>query len=52
MVLIPLFGVHYVVFAGLPDNVSDEAELVKLYFEMFFNSIQVILLKQTLKKGI
>ncbi|CAC5389832.1 PTHR1 [Mytilus coruscus] len=40
MVLIPLFGVHYIVFIGLPDNVSKEAELVKLYFEMFFNSIQ------------
>ncbi|XP_048754216.1 parathyroid hormone 2 receptor-like isoform X2 [Ostrea edulis] len=40
LVLIPLFGVHYVVFIGLPDNVSDEAELVRLYFEMFFNSFQ------------
>ncbi|XP_062604012.1 parathyroid hormone/parathyroid hormone-related peptide receptor-like isoform X1 [Saccostrea cucullata] len=40
LVLIPLFGVHYVVFIGLPDRVSDEAELVKLYFEMFFNSFQ------------
>ncbi|CAC5389829.1 PTHR1 [Mytilus coruscus] len=40
MVLIPLFGVHYIVFIGLPDNVSKEAELVKLYFEMFLNSIQ------------
>ncbi|XP_022307206.2 secretin receptor-like isoform X2 [Crassostrea virginica] len=40
LVLIPLFGVHYVVFIGLPDSVSDEAELVKLYFEMFFNSFQ------------
>lgn len=41
LVLIPLFGVHYIVFVGLPDSVSDEAELVKLYFEMFFNSFQV-----------
>lgn len=40
LVLIPLFGVHYIVFVGLPDSVSDEAELVKLYFEMFFNSFQ------------
>jgi len=41
MVLIPLFGVHYIVFIGLPDHVSEEAELVKLYFEMSLNSIQV-----------
>lgn len=39
--LIPLFGVHYIVFLGLPDNVSPTAELVKLYYEMFFNSFQV-----------
>lgn len=40
LVLIPLFGVHYIVFLGLPDNVSAKAELVKLYFEMFLNSVQ------------
>ena len=36
-----MFGVHYIVFLGLPDNVSPTAELVKLYYEMFFNSFQV-----------
>jgi hypothetical protein len=41
LVLIPLFGVHYVLFVGLPDSVSPNAELVKLYYEMFFNSFQV-----------
>ena len=42
LVLIPLFGVHYIVFLGLPDkHVNETAQLVKLYFEMFFNSIQV-----------
>ncbi|XP_041366702.1 secretin receptor-like [Gigantopelta aegis] len=41
LVLIPLFGVHYIVFLGLPDkHVNETAQLVKLYFEMFFNSIQ------------
>ncbi|XP_070212246.1 secretin receptor-like [Littorina saxatilis] len=40
LVLIPLFGVHYIVFLGLPENVSPTAELVKLYYEMFFNSFQ------------
>ncbi|KAK6165905.1 hypothetical protein SNE40_022720 [Patella caerulea] len=40
LVLIPLFGVHYIVFVGLPDRLDERLELVKLYFEMFFNSIQ------------
>ncbi|KAL8563606.1 hypothetical protein ACOMHN_024707 [Nucella lapillus] len=40
LVLIPLFGVHYIVFLGLPKDVDERTELVKLYFEMFFNSIQ------------
>ncbi|XP_025095429.1 secretin receptor-like isoform X2 [Pomacea canaliculata] len=40
LVLIPLFGVHYIVFLGLPHHIDERAELVKLYFEMFFNSVQ------------
>ena len=43
LVLIPLFGVHYIVFIGLPDDVDETTELVKLYWEMFFNSFQVII---------
>ena len=41
LVLIPLFGVHYIVFIGLPAKVDQNIELVKLYYEMFFNSFQV-----------
>ena len=41
LILIPLFGVHYIVFIGVPDNVEPTAEVAKLYFEMFFNSLQV-----------
>ncbi|CAE1301410.1 PTHR1 [Acanthosepion pharaonis] len=40
LVLIPLFGVHYMVFLGLPDDIGEVAELVKLYFEMLLNSFQ------------
>ncbi|CAG5128593.1 unnamed protein product, partial [Candidula unifasciata] len=40
LVLIPLFGVHYIVFAWLPKDIHPVAELVQLYFEMFFNSFQ------------
>ncbi|KAH9518542.1 Parathyroid hormone 2 receptor, partial [Bulinus truncatus] len=41
LVLIPIFGVHYLVTIGVPDNINPEMETVKLYFEMFFNSFQV-----------
>ncbi|XP_014779368.1 secretin receptor isoform X2 [Octopus bimaculoides] len=41
LVLIPLFGIHYMVFLWLPDDIGKKAELVKLYFEMLFNSFQV-----------
>ncbi|CAL1540864.1 unnamed protein product [Lymnaea stagnalis] len=40
LVLIPLFGIHYIIFAGLPKDVNQMAELIQLYFEMFFNSVQ------------
>ncbi|GFO14654.1 parathyroid hormone/parathyroid hormone-related peptide receptor [Plakobranchus ocellatus] len=40
LVLIPLFGVHYMVFIFLPKDVHPTTQLVQLYFEMFFNSIQ------------
>ena len=39
--LIPLFGVHYMVFVGIPEDVGEHAQLVRFYFEMFFNSFQV-----------
>lgn len=42
LVLIPLYGVHYVVFIWIePDHASDEMEVIWLYFEMTFNSFQV-----------
>jgi hypothetical protein len=42
LVLIPLFGVHYILFSLIPaDKLSETVEIVKLYFEMICNSFQV-----------
>ncbi|WAQ93945.1 PTH1R-like protein, partial [Mya arenaria] len=38
LILIPLFGVHYIVFMGVSENVNPTTEVVILYIEMFFNS--------------
>ncbi|XP_066301774.1 secretin receptor-like [Branchiostoma lanceolatum] len=40
MVLIPLFGVHYIVFVGMPDDTKGLAQEIRLYFELFFSSFQ------------
>ncbi|XP_076437800.1 secretin receptor-like [Babylonia areolata] len=40
LVLIPLFGVHYMLFLAVPEHIHPTLELVKLYYEMFFNSFQ------------
>jgi hypothetical protein len=43
LVLIPLFGVHYIVFIWIePDQVSEDLQMAWLYFEMTFNSFQVL----------
>jgi len=41
LILIPLFGVHYLVFLGVPDNMSPTTDVIKLYFEMILYSFQV-----------
>ncbi|CAH1239054.1 PTH2R [Branchiostoma lanceolatum] len=40
LVLIPLFGVHYIVFVGMPESERGLAYTVRLYFDLFFNSFQ------------
>ncbi|CAG5118650.1 unnamed protein product [Candidula unifasciata] len=44
LVLIPMFGVHYLVTIGVPEKTNPVMETIKLYFEMFFNSFQGLLI--------
>lgn len=42
LVLIPLFGVHYVILLAWPDDVNNsQSHVIKLYFELSTSSIQV-----------
>lgn len=42
LVLMPLFGVHYVVFMAMPYTaVSSTLWQVQMHYEMLFNSLQV-----------
>ncbi|XP_053121731.1 vasoactive intestinal polypeptide receptor-like isoform X2 [Hemicordylus capensis] len=40
LLLIPLFGIHYIVFAFFPDNGKKEVTEVKLVFELILGSFQ------------
>ena len=41
LVLIPVFGVYYLVFTWPMNGLNDTASFVMLFIEMFFNSYQV-----------
>nr|XP_039274255.1 parathyroid hormone 2 receptor-like isoform X1 [Styela clava] len=41
LVLIPMFGVHAIVFIGMPDNIEKGLWWdIRMYFDLFFNSFQ------------
>lgn len=43
LVLMPLFGVHYIVFMAMPyTDVSGILWQVQMHYEMLFNSFQVL----------
>lgn len=45
LVLMPLFGVHYIIFNAMPyTEVSEVPWLIQMHYEMLFNSFQVKLL--------
>lgn len=41
LVLVLVFGVHYIVFVGMPHTFQGLSWEVRMYFELFFNSFQV-----------
>lgn len=48
LVLMPLFGVHYIVFMAMPyTDVSGILWQVQMHYEMLFNSFQVLELRET-----
>lgn len=44
LVLVLVFGVHYIVFVGMPHAAKGVAWEVRMYCELFFNSFQVLVL--------
>ncbi|KAL4222626.1 hypothetical protein ACF0H5_018667 [Mactra antiquata] len=44
LVLIPLFGVFYIISIAFPHGISMKADIIYLYCEMFYNSFQGFLL--------
>lgn len=44
LVLIPIFGVYYIVFTFPLDNLDDTTSFVMLFIEMFFNSYQGVII--------
>ena len=41
LVLVLVFGVHYIVFVGMPHRVKGPSWELRMYCELFFNSFQV-----------
>lgn len=46
LILIPLFGVYYVISVTMPDCMDDRTEIVWLYVESIINSFQVSIFKK------
>lgn len=42
LVLVFVFGVHYIVFVGMPHTFKGVGWEVRMYCELFFNSFQVL----------
>lgn len=41
LVLVLVFGIHYIIFVGMPHTFEGPSWEVRMYFELFFNSFQV-----------
>lgn len=41
LVLVLVFGIHYIIFVGMPHTFEGLSWEVRMYCELFFNSFQV-----------
>ena len=42
LVLVLVFGIHYIIFVGMPHTFEGPSWEVRMYCELFFNSFQVM----------
>lgn len=42
LVLVLVFGIHYIIFVGMPHTFQGPSWEMRMYFELFFNSFQVL----------
>lgn len=42
LVLVLVFGIHYIIFVGMPHTFQGPSWEIRMYCELFFNSFQVL----------
>uniref|UniRef100_A0A3Q4H8A4 Parathyroid hormone 2 receptor a n=1 Tax=Neolamprologus brichardi TaxID=32507 RepID=A0A3Q4H8A4_NEOBR len=51
LVLVLVFGIHYIIFVGMPHTYQGPSWEIRMYCELFFNSFQVLCVTQHVKSA-